>query len=156
MTAAAKYVPTNIRGPLPDDEGFIYNSWLKSLHESSPWAKYIRSQIFYNNHKKVLAKILSESGVLIACNPEMPDQIFGYGVYQPSSGGVAVIHYLYVKHPYRKLGIGKELFRQMLALSDHNTDLPAVASHIADPSVWWDIKDKFNLVYNPYVIGALE
>lgn len=157
MTAAHQLVPVTYRSPTPDDEGFIYNSWLKSLHDpdnGSPWAKMIRAQVFYANHKKVIAKILSEAGVLLACNPECTEQILGYGVYQPTSGKVAVLHYLYVKHPYRRLGIATGLFRTMLHLAEHDTMFPVVASHAT--SAWWHLKDKWNLIYNPYVIGATE
>jgi hypothetical protein len=52
--------------------------------------------------------------VLIVCNPEDRDQIYGYGVggksIDPASNApVGVIHWIYVKHPFRDNGIGRAL-----------------------------------------------
>lgn len=152
MTATAHritHVPVIYREFREDDEAFIFNSWLKSFQEGSRWASEIPPQIYFANHKKVVAQLLKDSGIVIAANPESTDQIFGYGVYQPSTGGVTVLHYIYVKHPYRKLGIGRDVVQMIRRLSNHDDALPMVASHIG--SSWDAIREKWNLVYNPYV-----
>lgn len=153
-TAALQYVPAHFREPTADDVAFIYNSWLKSFRGNSAWAKDIPAQIFYDNHKRVLARILGESGVVVACNPESPEQIFGYGVYQPTSAHVAVVHFVYVKHPFRRLGIGRAIHQTALRLAEHDDSLPSVATHIT--SAWEVLREKWNMVYNPYMIGASE
>ena len=157
MTAAVSinYVPVCYREFREDDEGFVYNSWLKSFRDGSPWADKIPAQIYFANHKKVLAKLLKESGVVIAANPECPDQIFGYGVYQPTAGNVTVLHYIYVKHSYRKLGVGADILRMIQRLSDHDMQLPMAATHITSGN-WETLRVKWNLIYNPYVLGARE
>ena len=158
MTAATavKYGPqVTYRAPTQDDVGFIYNSWLKSHRGNSAWARDMPAQVYFSNHKKVLAKLLEGSGILVACNPENTEQIFGYGVYQPTTGGVTVLHYVYVKHPYRRLGIGGDIVQTILRLSGHDMELPAVASHVT--GLWSQVlKDKWHMIYNPYVIGAHE
>lgn len=154
MTAAhpINYVPVTYRDYREDDEGFLYNSWLRSFRDGSKWAEEIPGQIYFANHKQVIARLLQDSGIVIAANPESDDQIFGYGVYQPMSGGVTVLHYLYVKQPYRRLGIGTALTRVIKQLSAHDPELPMVASHVS--GMWDRLRVKWNLVYNPYVIGA--
>jgi ribosomal protein S18 acetylase RimI-like enzyme len=155
LTAAItiNHVPVVYREFRDDDEGFVYNSWLKSFREGSSWADKIPAQVYFSNHKKVVSKLLSESGIVIAANPECPDQIFGYGVYQPTTGHVTVLHYIYVKHSYRKLGIAADILRMISQLSSHDTALPMAATHITGN--WDALKNKWNLFYNPYVIGAM-
>lgn len=156
MTAAhqVNYVPVTYREFSPTDESFIYSSWLKSFRAGSTWAADIPGQIFFANHKKVIERLLGEAGIVIAANPEATDQIFGYGIYSPTSGGVTVMHYLYVKHPYRRLGIGSDIVRVVRQVSGHDAELPMVASHIAGD--WTKVRERWNLVYNPYVLGARE
>lgn len=157
MTSAAiqvNYVPVTYREVRPDDESFIYSSWLKSFRAGSTWAAEIPGQIYFSNHKKVIARLLGEAGVVVAANPEATDQIFGYGVYQPTAGGVTVLHYVYVKHPYRRLGIGSDMVRVVRQISGHEQDLPMVATHIAN--AWDKFRERWNVVYNPYVIGARD
>ncbi len=101
----------------PKDESFIYNSWLKS-HRSSPECKFLDNDTYYNNHKLIIQKILSREGtnIILACNPEDEDQIYGWLVeetYQlPSSSSTRVIHYIYVKYNFRRMGIGRMLFEK--------------------------------------------
>lgn len=156
MTAAIKinYVPVTYRDPNPTDEGFLYHSWLKSFRQGSSWASSIPAQIYFNNHKVIVSKLLREAGIVIAANPENPTQIFGYGVYSPTSGNVTVLHYLYVKHPFRRLGIGTDILRVIKNLSCHDLDLPVAATHMT--SVGAMIQEKWKVIYNPYVLGAKE
>lgn len=160
-----QYVPVTFRRPTPECLSFIYSSWLKSFRIYSRWAKAVPAQIYFGNHKRVVQKLLEDSGVLIACNPECPDQIFGYAVYQPTAGGVAVLHYLYVKQPYRKMGIATALFREALHRSEHRSELPVAVTHIPDrefredggarwTSMWDRLRDKWSLVFNPYILGS--
>ncbi len=146
--------PVVFREAQPADQGFIFNSWLKSFRANSEWAHAMPAQIYYDNHKRVVAQLLHDSSVLVAANPDDPDQIFGYVVYQPTLGHVAVLHWLYVKHTYRRLGIGGEVFRTALRLAQHDDTLPVVGTHFT--TLWSALADKWRLVFNPYVIGSIS
>lgn len=138
-----------LRAAQVDDLPFIYNSWLKSHREASPWAKIIPSTLYYNHHKQLITKILERSDVIVCCNPQDTSQIFGYAAF--SQGKIATIHYIYVKHPYRKLGIAKIMFD--IIMVNHDQTFPAVATHAT--GVWLDVlKDKWKMVYNPYLLEA--
>ena len=91
------------------DVSFIFNSWLKSFRKS-PLTHNVNSTIYFTEHHKTIEKLLKTNETLVACNEHDPSQIFGYicaGRYQ----GVFVVHYIYVKHPYRGLGLAKGLFQ---------------------------------------------
>jgi ribosomal protein S18 acetylase RimI-like enzyme len=148
-----QYAPCTLRPATQEDHSFIYNSWLKSFKDGSPWARYIPSRVYFDNHKLVIQKILKESHVLIACNPDCNEQIFGYGIAQPTMGRVAVIHYLYIKHSYRKLGIGSALMHELKRLCDHEVTLPCVTTHATMAFESFAAK-KWNAIYNPYILGG--
>lgn len=147
------YVPAVVyRAPTPADTSFIFNSWLKSFRSNSEWARAMPPAIYFDNHKRVVDRLLKECGVLVAANPEDPEQIFGYAVYQATAGNVTILHWLYVKHTYRRLGIGGEIFRTVRELTRHKPELPVVGTHYT--SLWNVLADKWRLVFNPYVMGA--
>jgi ribosomal protein S18 acetylase RimI-like enzyme len=134
-----------IRSYLPEDTNFLYNSWLKSFRES---INCIENEIFFKNHTKLLDKILKVSEVFIACNPEDEDQIFGYVVRQ-KLGEISIIHYIYVKHTYRRLGFGN----MMMDLFKAGQDIPHVTTH--HTRMMDVVGEKWNLVFDPYLLLEL-
>lgn len=159
-----QYVPTVYRQPIQADHPFIYNSWLKSFRTYSSWATQVAPTIFFANHKMVIAKLLEEAGVLVACNPDLPDQIFGYAVFTQTGSNVTVLHYVYVKHPFRKMGVAGGLVATVRSESNHDKALPMIATHIPDKalpmdegvwdSMWNVLRLKWDLIYNPYIMGT--
>lgn len=136
----------------PEDQNFIYDSWLRSYRDGSLHARAMPARIYYNNHKHVIARILDLSSVLICCNPEDPDQIFGYVVYEATKGKVTVFHYLYVKTTYRNLGIANLIFKESLKISEHDKEFPSVCTH--ETHAWHNkLRDKWDMIFNPYVVG---
>jgi ribosomal protein S18 acetylase RimI-like enzyme len=136
-----------MRAATQDDIPFIYNSWLKSFKEGSPWARHITNTVYYANHKKVIQSLLNKSQVVIACNPDDETQILGYVCFTP--GPLTFVHYLYVKVPYRKLSIGKSLM--LVATTEHSPTLPILATHVTN--IWNTVlKVKWNMFYNPYIL----
>lgn len=141
-----------LRDTKPEDASFIYSTWLRCYQDTSSWARLMPSRIFFDNHKKVIQRILGDSHVLVAANPEDPDQVFGYIVFQASGGGVAVLHWVYVKETFRQLGIARDLFQVAKRIADHDESLPVAATH---SNVRWELlAPKWNLVFNPYLLGA--
>lgn len=123
------------------DEAFIYNSWLKSYRDS-PTVRSVPNSLYFAAHHDVIEQLLSSptANVIIACNPEDPEQIYGYGV-----GDVGVIHWIYVKHPFRGNGLGRALEQRLVGTADAVTYTHRVKT--TDRL----IRDK-NYTYNPYVL----
>lgn len=135
-------VETYIREPTEQDQNFIYNSWLKSLRQS---LSLVDKSIYFIEQKKIIATAVRDSTVLVSCNPDYLDQIFGYIVYDDSPLAYTTIHYVYVKHPYRRYGIGSELVSLV-----EPTSVPFVASHWT--RCFEFISESWNLVFNPYIL----
>ncbi len=121
-----------------DDESFIYSSWLRS-YRSSPISTHMINDIYFDNHKKIIEELLSKANVIIACNPEDPSQIYGFICYEDTT-----VHYLYVKYPFRKMGLGRYLFDSVCS----DATLTIITHYNSN------VKSKLNdsLIYNPYLL----
>lgn len=132
-----------VRPANEEDVPFIFNSWLKS-YRNSFFARDIHSTVYYSEHHKVLEKIIKNNSVLVACNPEESNQIYGY-IISGKVQNVIVVHYVYVKQPYRNLGIAKLLG----AAVGHDKEVPGFHTHTT--RLGRDLAIKFNLIYSPYL-----
>lgn len=107
-----------LRAPTEDDVNFIFNSWLKS-HRQSTLNADIGNQVYFKNmHDNIEAVIRSpNSHIVVACSPQKGDDnvIFGYCVGE-TVGEELVIHLVYVKHPFRSFGMGRDLESQLLKI----------------------------------------
>lgn len=92
------------------EQAFVYNSWLHS-YRSSRFAKSIDSKIYYTFHHMIIERILNRptAKVLIATHKDTPDTILGYIALDAFK--CPTIHFVYVKHPFRCLGIGRALLK---------------------------------------------
>lgn len=125
-----------------DDAPFILNSWLKSYRVSN-FARTITNTVYFEGHHTVIRNILKKATVLVACNQQNPSQIYGYLVYEKVDN-VPVIHYCYVKHTFRGLGIGKKLL-----LSAKTLEEPGVFTHHTKSAERSAVK--YALVHHPYL-----
>ena len=142
-------LPTTLRLAEEGDIGFIFNSWLKS-YRSSLFAKPISNTVFFAEHHKVIEKLAKTSQILLACNKEDPNQIYGYACAERVEG-VFVLHYIYVKQSFRRLGIGKLLLDSF----DHNfDDESAVYTH--HTKIAEKLAAKYHLIYHPYLLINVE
>lgn len=132
------------------DQNFIFNSWLKS-NRNSYHTKHVVNDIYFFEHKMIIQYLMDTSDFLVAVNPEDPDQIYGYICYEHIKDEIPVIHYIYVKYTYRKLGIAKQLLTK--AVPTFDTD-PVCISHF-NKVVIDKLPGKDLLVYNPYLLGRI-
>jgi len=133
-----------IRPMVDEDIPFIFNSWLKS-YRFSHFGEKITNTIYFQDHHKVIERIIKNSKTLIACDPEDSSQLYGY-IVAAVEEGILVLHFLYVKHTFRNLGIGKTLLDAL----GHDKSSAAVYTHhtrMADK-----LAAKYNFVYHPYLM----
>jgi Acetyltransferase (GNAT) family len=112
-----------------NDSNLIYSSWLQSLYQKDPY-KFIPQSIYFKHQAILIKQLLDRSQVLILCFPEDPDEVVGYAVYEIKND-IPIIHYLYVKLPYRKrklmTGLLQEILQQRQLLF-YTTFIPAMIS----------------------------
>lgn len=92
------------------DIPFIFSSWLNSYRNSIA-SRHITKTVYFEEHHKRIEVVAARSCVIIAHDKDDPNQIFGWICVEP--GNVPIIHYVYVKHPYRKLGIARSLLAEV-------------------------------------------
>ena len=146
-----------VRDALPGEENFVYNSWLHS-YRSSSFARPIDSKTYYAFHHAVIERLLSRTttSILIAAHAMTPDVILGYLIVETPAtmplgcATMPIAHFVYVKQPFRRLGIGKALLEHLKpklgpfsALYTHKTN---------DGEGLLRAIEEFKAQYNPYLI----
>jgi hypothetical protein len=124
------------------DMPFIYSSWLKTYKFSSPFAKRIRSTIFFQKHHDLIEDAMNRGmEILVACPKEGDETIIGYMAFERSKNA---INFVYIKDPFRGFGVAKFLYEEaQLELGD------VFFTHWCyslDSEI-----DKSGLIYNPYL-----
>lgn len=127
-----------------EDISFIFNSWLKSFRNSY-FSKNIVNTVYFTEQHKVIEGILKTSTVIVACNPDDISQVYGW-ICAERIDGIFCLHYLYVKHSFRSLGIGRILFNSF----EHDQTCAGIYTHATRPGETLGIK--FNLIFHPYVL----
>lgn len=109
-----------IRPMVAADHVFVKSSWAKSF-SFSDWAGPWTNDEYWGAIKPKLDGLLAKPGVeaLVYCNPQDQDQILGYACYEKGHD-FPVLHWAYVKHPFRdhnteteKPRIALKLLRQL-------------------------------------------
>jgi GNAT superfamily N-acetyltransferase len=136
-----------IRNISDADVGFVFNSWLKSYRNSN-FSRDIPNSIYFGSHHKLIERLISRSEVKIACNAEDAGQIYGYIVAEKVQG-ILTLHYMYVKHTYRNMGIGKVLLNQF------EWDFSTAGCYTHETKIVSRLAAKYNLAYHPYLLMEL-
>lgn len=125
----------------PEDFKFIINSWLKSYRNSSPCV-HISNIPYYSFHGEIVEKYLKEYNTLVLYDKEN-DNIIGYIVYKIGQG--IWVAYVYVKYPFRKMGLMKHMLKA-IGIED---DTKFFITHI--PKDYNRFRKSFKCEYIPYI-----
>ncbi len=137
-------LPVRLRSIVEEDYPFLFNSWLKS-YRFSHFGEKITNTIYFTDHHKIVENLVKNNKVVMACSQDDPSQLYGYMVGGEEEG-VLVLHFIYVKHTFRNMGIGKTL----LDAFGHDKERAGVYTHhtrMADK-----LAAKYNFVYHPYLM----
>lgn len=103
-------LPIKIRPISQLDVNFILNSWLKSFRGAF-FVKDIHPTTYYAEHHSVCSELLQTCQTYVACSDSDPTEIYGF-ICAEYISGTLVVHYIYVKHTFRNMGIAKALLAQ--------------------------------------------
>lgn len=97
-----------IRNGCPADVSFIFATWLKAYL----FGGFVQppERVFYSHHHALLEAVLAhpKTYLKVACDRKDPDLIFGWCVWSVPD----VVHFVYVKPSWRRLGIGNALLAE--------------------------------------------
>lgn len=103
-----------IRPAIAEDAAYILSSWTRSYHRDfignffRPWELYLPAA------RDRIANILARdtTNVIVAVQPEEPDIILGYLVWEEDSNNQNIIHYVQTRGGWKRKGIAKFLLRK--------------------------------------------
>jgi hypothetical protein len=104
-------MPVAVRAATAEDWPFIISTWLRTYQRSGPYAGLVHRTVYFRNHHAVVEAIISRrtTRALVATDPVAPDLLYGYIVLEVGRLDRDIIHYVYVKEPWQRLGIATEL-----------------------------------------------
>ena len=134
-----------IRLATEPDMAYINDSWIRSYRQTSLWARRMKSETFYRNHRKIIHELLDRCPTVVAYDPESPSHLLGFacGERWPEC---LVMHWITVKFPFR----GFKLARVLMGAFEWKDTDPVVCTHWTTGMD--DFRDRFRLVYNPYLL----
>lgn len=97
------------RAHAPSDEAFVLSSWLRS-YALSPEMRSLPSPVYFELYTPVVRRLVADSDVRIAHDPEIPDTVIGFTV-----GRGDVLHYVFTKRRFRQLGVATWMLRDASA-----------------------------------------
>ena len=98
----------SLRPAVEADRNFIMATIMRGLYYGESWFSEIPKPVFMERYHKVVEYLLGKdtTQVLIACLKEDPETILGYSILTPS---MQVVHFVFVKKPWRGIGIAGSL-----------------------------------------------
>ena len=96
----------SVRRLLPEDINFILHSWKLSYRA---YRREWTDRFYYAEMHRRIVKLLGRTPkIRIACNPLDVTRIYGWIITEPP-----VIHYIYVKEPFRGAGVALNLVAEV-------------------------------------------
>jgi GNAT superfamily N-acetyltransferase len=89
-------------------QAFALNSWLKSYEPRARRLHELGRNEYYRTYHPELSRLLRLSNVALAVLDDDPDCYLGW-----ACGSEGVLHWVYVKHAYRELGVARALVREV-------------------------------------------
>lgn len=152
-------VPVVYRMMDASDHAFVYNSFLKSYRDS-PMVRGVPNTIYFAKQHDLIELILTSptSQAVVACNPTDPTQIYGYllgqafpAIHEGSQAIAIGLHWVYVKQPFRNLGIAKTLYEKFMTLPG---EVPTSAVYFTHRVKTTErlLQSLPHLIFNPYLV----
>lgn len=135
------------------DHPFVYSSFLKSYRDS-PMVRGVPNTIYFSKQHDLIERFLTRASALpiVACSAKDPTQIYGYILGERTANGL-VVHWVYVKQPFRSMGIAAGLFDKLTAQAD---DIEAIYYTHRVKTVEGLLKNRSHVTFNPYLLMELK
>ncbi len=137
-------LPVEIRALIDSDLPFIFNSWLKAYRNAKAVAE-VNQNIYFSEHHKLIERLLKRGKTLVVGAVGDPATVYGYINYEEVQG-VFVLHFAYVKHDFRTLG----LFKELMKATQHDFSGAGMFTHKLKSAAI--LENKWNLLYSPYIL----
>lgn len=124
------------------DMAFIHASW-SSSERANTSASLVSNDIYYEDERRKIDYLLRLSTTMIVHVESKPDTIIGFMVYQyNTTSNHQVIHYAFVKSPFRQYGILSNLIELT------NYDKGIIITCEPNVEVFQALSEHYALVYD--------
>ncbi|MCB0801755.1 MAG: hypothetical protein KDB74_01540 [Flavobacteriales bacterium] len=110
------------------DENLILNSWLRSAR-NHPEFSPMSNELYYKEYALRIQNYLENAECYVLCEFTDPDHIYGYIVFDSEK---KLIHFIYIKFPFRKFGFAKKLL-ELVAPDYEATFFSKRNKHVFNP-----------------------
>lgn len=128
-----------VREALQTDAPFILSSWFESYWKNHARRTGINYEAYRAHQDALIKALIVRSKVYVAYPSHLPDEIVGYSVLEGN-----VLHYVYVKSVYRRMGVATGLVRKAARIYTHAAEKPGRR-----------FAESLGLQFNPYLAGIL-
>ena len=139
--------PVVIRPANRTDIPFIMSSYIRGLGAQDPWGQLDPNWHAAASH--TLAERMMRQSVLVACDPEDPDQCYGWICFDATR---RVLYWIYVKRQFRMAGLGTALMESAFTSVGPESDAIRI-THKTD-SIGWHT-ERWNLVYDSHSLVTI-
>lgn len=105
-----------VRPATAEDLIFIRSSWKTDFWKVHA-RKSMSHKVYAQGQSARIARLLLRSTALVAYFPQVPDEVLGWAVFEGD-----VLHYVYVKSSYRRVGIASGLAGDRARWYSHPTN----------------------------------
>lgn len=136
-----------MRGAYAPDLALLVKSWVQEARHS-PFSIGCPDDIFFPEHRRVVLALLRRAWTTVAVNVDDPDHIYGFVTFELAP---ARLHWVYVKSPYRRIGLGRSLLES--AFGPELGKGRVLASHLSNTARLLTAQaERLRLVYCPYLL----
>lgn len=97
--------PMIIKRPMEEsDKPFVFSSWLRSYQQSRDVCGVIAPVYYKEQHYIIERLLLRPIDVVVLASEEDPATVIGW-----MASSQTWLHYLYIKYPFRRMGLAKSL-----------------------------------------------
>lgn len=131
-----------LRAGTAEDWPCVFGNFLHSYRDS---VRDVSSVIYWRGQHEVVSRLLRTASLTVAYCPEVPTEVLGWVLHE-KRGPVTVLHYVYVKHAVRRMGIATRLLASIGTERCHYTHRTARGMRFAK---------RLGAHFNPYLaVGA--
>jgi len=144
-----------LRETLKEDYPFILSSFLQSFRINSATGKDISKAVYFANQERLISSFLERDNSLVLSSKEDPELIYGYILFSALRNNpniIPVIHYIYVKAAYRKMGFCDLMLKAVKEYANAPDNIPMAVTHQTKDSK--EYLKKYKFIYNPYLLGG--
>ena len=133
-----------------EETGVVFRMENYRRTEFTPIGSFLEKKTFNQGQFEILQSIMGRSKVWIAANPADHWHCYGFIIAEEGdTPEIMILHYLYVKGTYRRMGVGGALLMELL-----DPEKKLVYTH--HTNYWFYILPKlakagFRPLYNPYL-----